>query len=170
MRPVKVFVAGSRAVSRLNAALRARLDRIIAEGHEILIGDANGADRAVQQYLSDCRYQKVTVFCTAGKCRNNVGDWQAVAVTPPAGIRGGFEFYAVKDREMAAQATHGLMLWDGASRGTFTNIQNLVHDRKPVVVYLSPEKTFVTVRTSRDVDTLLRQTSGPGGIPIVRRA
>ena len=44
-----VFIGGSRAVSRLNDTIREQLDNLIARGRQILIGDANGADRAVQQ-------------------------------------------------------------------------------------------------------------------------
>ena len=60
---------------------------------------------------------------------------------------------------MAANATHGLMLWDGESRGTLTNIKNLVRDRKPVVVYFSPSKTFLTIKTATDLDALLAQAT-----------
>lgn len=156
----RVFVAGSRAVSRLNAAIRERLDRIMEAQHDVLIGDANGADRAVQQYLADRKYERVTVFCTGLRCRNNVGQWNTHMVAPPVGVNGGFDFYTAKDREMAARATHGLMLWDGASRGTFANIRNLVLAEKPVVVYVTPTKAFVNVRTSADVDKLPAQ-AGP---------
>ena len=159
MSAVRVFVAGSRAITRLNDSLRARLDRIMAEHHEVLVGDANGADRIVQQYLADCHYRDVTVYCTGGRCRNNVGQWLTAAIAPPAGVHGGAEFYAVKDREMAANATHGLMLWDGESRGTLTNIKNLARDRKPVVVYLRPGKTFLTIKTTADLDALLAQAA-----------
>jgi hypothetical protein len=159
MPVVKVFIAGSRAVSRLNDALRQRLERIITEGHEVLVGDANGADRIVQQYLADRHYKDVTVFCAGDRCRNNVGEWPTVAVAPPAGVHGGFDFYAVKDREMAANATHGFMLWDGESRGTFTNINNLIRHDKPVVVYLSPSKTFVNIKTVADIDNLVAQAA-----------
>ncbi len=168
MSSVKVFIAGSRAISRLNESLRLRLDRIIAEGHEVLVGDANGADRIVQQYLADRRYRDVTVYCTGERCRNNVGVWVTAAISPPAGVRGGADFYAVKDREMAANATHGLMLWDGESRGTLTNIKNLVRDRKPVVVYFSPSKTFLTIKTATDLDALLAQAT-PTAKPEIRR-
>jgi hypothetical protein len=159
MPAVKVFIGGSRAVARLNDALRKRLDRIIAERHEVLIGDANGADRIVQQYLADHQYRAVTVYCTGSRCRNNVGQWTTNAIAPPASTNGGFDFYAVKDREMAANATHGLMLWDGKSRGTFTNIKNLVRDHKPVVVYLSPTKSFLNVKAPIDLDSLVAQAA-----------
>jgi hypothetical protein len=168
MPAVKVFIGGSRAISRLNELLRLRLDRIMAEGHEVLVGDASGADRIVQQYLADHHYADVTVYCTGGRCRNNVGLWVTAAVSPPIGVHRGAEFYAAKDREMAANATHGLMLWDGESRGTLTNVRNLLRDHKPVVVYLSPARTFITVKTAADLDALLAQTT-PVAKPEVRR-
>ncbi|OFV92275.1 MAG: hypothetical protein A3H95_04135 [Acidobacteria bacterium RIFCSPLOWO2_02_FULL_64_15] len=170
MAPVKVFIAGSRSVSRLNDALKQRLDRIVAEQHEVLVGDANGADRAVQQYLADRQYRTVTVYCTGGRCRNNVGGWSTLPVEPPAGVRAGFDFYAAKDREMAVHATHGLMLWDGESRGTLTNIKNLVRNNKPVVVYLSAAKTFLNLKTPADLDVLLAQAGSSAGHEVRRRA
>ncbi len=159
MTPVKVFIAGSRAISRLNDALRQRLDRIIAEGHSVLVGDANGADKIVQKHFAEQRYSNVVVYCTGLKCRNNLGQWSVHPVAPPPNVHGGFDFYAAKDREMAADATHGLMLWDGESRGTFTNINNLVRERKPVVVYLGPTKSFVNIKTDSDIDALLASAS-----------
>ena len=154
MPPIKVFIAGSRSLTRLNDALRERLDRIVSEGHEVLVGDASGADKAVQTFFAERHYRHVTVFCTGGRCRNNVAGWPVVAVAPPAGAHSGFDFYAAKDREMASVATHGLMVWDGESRGTFTNIRNLVAAGKPAVVYLSPDRTFVTVKSAEDLDAL----------------
>lgn len=170
MAAVKVFIAGSRAISRLNEVLRQRLDRIIAEGHEVLVGDANGADRIVQQHLATRKYPKVAVYCTGGRCRNNVGEWTTVAVAPPPGVRAGFDFYTVKDREMAIRATHGFMLWDGESRGTLTNISNLVRDQKPVVVYFSPTKAFVTIKTAPELDALLAQSASLGTHSVRRHA
>ncbi|MGB7217797.1 MAG: hypothetical protein WBD07_03215 [Vicinamibacterales bacterium] len=170
MSLVKVFIAGSRSVSRLDDALKQRLDRIVAEQHEVLVGDANGADRAVQQYLADRQYQTVTVYCTGGHCRNNVGGWKTVPVEAPAGVRGGFDFYAAKDREMAAHATHGLMLWDGESRGTLTNIKNLVRDNRPVVVYLSAAKAFLNLKTPADLDVLIAQAGSSAGHEVRRHA
>jgi hypothetical protein len=37
---IKVFIAGSRSLTRLNEALRDRLARIVTEGHDVLVGDA----------------------------------------------------------------------------------------------------------------------------------
>ena len=63
---------------------------------------------------------------------------------------------------MASDATHGLMLWDGESRGTFTNINNLVSEGKPVVVYIGPSKSFINVKTQSDIDALLELANPVG--------
>ena len=89
--------------------VKRRIDNIIDSGFAILVGDANGADKAVQRYLADRQYQNVTVFCVTGDCRNNVGHWRTRDISAPADARG-FAFYTVKDRAMADDATHGLML------------------------------------------------------------
>ena len=56
---------------------------------------------------------------------------------------------------MAAEATVGLMLWDGRSRGTLMNVLRLVAQDKPVVVYVQPGRSFVEVRRHRDLPGLL---------------
>jgi len=61
-----VFLSGSRAISRLNQDIRDRLDRIISQAFEIVVGDANGADKALQGFLYDHHYGKVTVYCSGG--------------------------------------------------------------------------------------------------------
>jgi hypothetical protein len=49
----KVFIAGSRRLSRLNADVKRRIDTTIEKDFTILVGDANGADKAVQRYLAE---------------------------------------------------------------------------------------------------------------------
>ena len=79
----KVFIGGSRRLSRLNPKIRKRLDRIIQGGLEVLVGDANGADKAVQRYFKDLKYFNVRVFCMSGRCRNNLGNWPTEEITAP---------------------------------------------------------------------------------------
>src|ERR1700722_4452866 len=144
----KVFIGGSRRVSRFNVDVKQRLDRIVDGGLPVLVGDANGADKAVQDYFRSKHYSHVEVFCSGG-CRNNLGDWpmHVVKVTQK---RGTFAFYAAKDREMANAANVGFMLWDGESVGTLMNVYRLIERRKKVVVYVVPEKRFVDVKTEGD--------------------
>lgn len=150
---VVVFVGGSRRLSRLNAVIRGRLDNIIERGHTVLIGDANGGDRAVQAYLAERGYRNVMVYCTNGDCRNNVGQWPVRSIQ--ATTERGFEYFALKDAAMAVDAACGFMLWDGKSRGTLLNIRRLLEAGKPVVVYFAPDHSCHTVRNEAELTPLL---------------
>ena len=149
-----VFIGGSRRVSRLNSDIQRRLDQIIAKRLQVVLGDANGADKAVQAYFKDRSYPHVLVFCTAGRCRNNLGAWPVEAVPAPHKTRD-FEFYTAKDAAMARAADVGFMIWDGESSGTMVNVARLVGSGKPAVLYVAPAKSFRTVRSSSQLEEIL---------------
>lgn len=150
-----VFVGGSRKLSRLHKDVRARLDNIISKGFRVLVGDANGADRATQAYLLEKGYENVVVYCTETTCRNNLAGWQVKSIPFAGDKKGGFKFYTAKDDAMAEDADFGLMLWDGKSKGTLRNILNLAERSKKTVVYFSPDRRFLTVSCLDEVKTLL---------------
>ncbi|HTS70229.1 MAG TPA: hypothetical protein VMO17_14710 [Terriglobia bacterium] len=141
----KVFIGGSSRVSRLDEKIKSRLDEIIRKQLPVVIGDANGADKAVQDYFHQRAYEQVEVFCMEGHCRNNAGNWRIRSVPPPYGRKHDFEYYAAKDRLMAEEGSFGFMLWDGKSRETFENILRLAEEGKEVIVYLASTKEFRTV-------------------------
>lgn len=155
-----VFIAGSRKITRLPVEIETRLDSIIEKGFAVVVGDADGADTAAQAYLAAKHYPKVTVYCVARSCRNNVGKWPTREIAAAPGAKG-FEFYSTKDRAMAQVATHGLMLWDGKSKGTLTNIVNLTRDQKPVVVFISATKAVHALRNESDLSELLKSSKSP---------
>lgn len=154
----KVFVAGSRRLTRLNADVKERLNTILDKGFTILIGDANGADKAVQRHLAAREYRNVIVHCMADHCRNNVGDWPTHQVTAPKGARG-FAYFSAKDQVMVDESAYGLMLWDGESKGTLNSVLNMIRQHKPVAVYLAPHKMFQNLRSVDDVADLLSKCS-----------
>ena len=142
----KIFIGGSRHVSRLPAPVRARLDTIMEKGLPVIVGDANGADKAMQRYLSFKNYNKVEVFCSGSECRNNIGHWQIRQIDAETRSRGR-SFYIAKDRAMAREADFGLMVWDGKSKGTLLNVFRLLKQGKKVVVYNTSEQKFAEIRT-----------------------
>ena len=145
----KVFIGGSRRITRLSADVRRKIDRIIDHRSPILIGDASGVDAAVQRYLQSKHYEQVEVFCMGNHCRNNVGNWPTKMV-PVDGKKKGFEFYATKDREMTNKATVGFMIWDGESGGTLLNILRLLRQHKRVIVYNNPAREFSDLEREAD--------------------
>jgi len=163
-----VFIGGSRRLTRLNDRIRDRLDKVLASDFTILVGDANGTDRAVQAYLAKKKYSNVVVYCVNGKCRNNVGRWQHTAVDPGS-IKRDFEYFAAKDAAMARDATYGFMIWDGKSKGTLNNVLNLLSQKKKVLVYLSPAKRFCSVSDVSEVRKLLRDPQSARIRDLLRR-
>jgi hypothetical protein len=147
-------MAGPRAFTKLNEAIKARLQGICEKGYDILIGDANGADKAIQQYFSDVNYPNVTIYASNGKARNNTGNWQVEAVPVPANVRG-FDFYAMKDKAMAANADYGFMIWNGKSKGTLSNIINLLNQEKKTLIYFTPQSKFINITTLEKLKTLI---------------
>jgi hypothetical protein len=153
-----VFVAGSRALPKLNTPVKERLDNIVKQNFTVLVGDANGADKAVQRYLAERRYEHVVVYCMDA-CRNNIGNWPTHPHTAKPGLRRDRQYYGIKDLAMAKDAGCGFMIWDGRSKGTLTNIINLVNAEKKVLLYSAPKRHFFTLRT---VDDLARALNASG--------
>ena len=150
----KVFIGGSRRVSLLNADVRRRIDRVIEQGFPVLVGDANGADKAVQKYLQGRGYRAVEVFCSGGECRNNLGKWPVRTVATRQARRD-FDYYAAKDEQMAQEASVGLMIWDGKSAGTLANAVRLLRQDKKVVIYATPAQRFLTLKAEADWEHLV---------------
>jgi hypothetical protein len=150
-----VFIGGSRVVVRLDKVILAKLDELIDRQCLIFVGDANGADKAVQQHFARRGYARVLVYCM-DRCRNNVGTWPTKNVSRPLS-RKDFAYYAAKDHAMAQDANCGIMLWDGKSKGTLNNIQQLVASGKKTLVYLSTERAFHKITTEQELDTLLQR-------------
>ena len=153
-----VFIGGSRHVSSLPANAKERLNNVIESGFPVLVGDANGADKAVQKHLLDAKYDQVTVFCSGDTCRNNLGQWKTTNIQAARNAKG-FEFYAAKDREMARTADFGLMIWDGKSPGTILNVLRLVREGKKAVLINVPEKSAMTFKAASDWEVFLSRCS-----------
>jgi hypothetical protein len=151
---IKVFFGGSRRLGRLNQQIKKRASSLIEEGFLVLVGDANGADKAIQGFFADRAYPNVIVFHSGASCRNNLGRWNTRSVAVERKVRD-FNYYAAKDLAMSQEADFGFMVWDGESAGTINNVLNLLERGKKVVVYISPRKEFLTLRTMADAAKLV---------------
>ena len=148
-----VFIAGSISIKRLSRAATQRLDSIIAKGYEVVVGDAGGVDKAVQQHLHDRQYDGVTVYCI-NQPRNNLGAWPvaSIATTEKRPKRSDF---AIKDRAMAERADAGFMIWDDRSPGTLNNVLNLLSSGKQSLVYLHNADEFLWITGREELKALV---------------
>ncbi len=153
-----IFIGGSRSITRLNDTIRSRVDNIMRQRFAIVIGDADGADKAVQSYLAEKAYRNVVAYCMHDDCRNNVGSWPVEQIYADNKIKD-FAYYTTKDAKMAQVASYGFMIWDGESKGTLNNILNLLQLKKNIQVYFSPDKSCHKLKSLNDLTTLLKKCS-----------
>ena len=148
---MKIFISGSKILKdhckndALSDSVIVKLDRIMDDADEILIGDCIGTDALVQKYLHEKQYRNVTVYVLGNKnwTRNNIGSWEekhfGVHVT------NGYRKRLEKDLHMAEESDAGVAVWDGESKGTFVNMVCLAAQGKVCDVYLLNEKRWIEI-------------------------
>lgn len=139
-----IFIAGSISISRLHDKVKERIATIAASDLDVVVGDADGADTAVQTCLSESGARRVTVYCSGNQPRNNVAGWPIKTVHPKA-APGSRAFFSAKDLDMARVSDFGLMIWDSKSTGTLGNVIELISTGKKSVVFVNKTKQFVTI-------------------------
>jgi len=133
--PQKLFVSGSKSISKLSDDAIRLLNDAIKKGMEILVGDCYGVDAAVQKYLEQQNYANVTVYCSGEKPRNYF--LTGARVQSCADLSKGLSgraFNYVKDIQMCEDCDRALMIWDGKSEGTRENIKRMLDRNKPFLV------------------------------------
>jgi hypothetical protein len=131
---MKMFISGSISIRALDLPVIHLLDSIIAGGQTILIGDASGVDKLVQQYLFEHNYPDVIVYYSSDKIRNKIGNWETKKISNNGNLTGR-KMYQLKDEAMAQDADCGLMIWDGKSHGTKFNIENMARLGKAITLF-----------------------------------
>lgn len=149
-----VMIAGSIRIKQLHDEVKARITNILSMDYDVLVGDADGADSAVQQFLCEQGAARVTVYCSGERPRNNLGGWPVQEVTTYHTKRSR-AWYAAKDVAMAQAADLGLMVWDGISTGTLSNIIELVARKRNSLVFTISDRQFHRILSVGDLQTLV---------------
>lgn len=155
-----VFIAGSITIKHLDFKVQERIMNIITLGHDIVVGDADGVDTSLQQFLLDQHVERVTVYCTGDKPRNNVGNWPVHSVTTYHKV-GSRAYFTAKDLALAEAADTGLMIWDSKSTGTLSNVFELLSRKKYAWVFVNKDKVFHAVKNVDTLESLLSCMAAP---------
>ncbi len=129
---MKIFISGSKSISKLPELAKIFIDQFIENNDEILVGDCYGVDAAVQKYLESKGYGNATIYCSGETPRNNYVTGAKVRSCAEAakGLTGS-AFQYVKDIQMAQDCNTALMIWDEKSKGTAENIRRIKELKKP---------------------------------------
>lgn len=105
-----VFVSGKIKYDQpINDIIKVELNSAIAANSKIIVGDAPGSDKRVQDYLKEKNYNNVQVYTSDSEVRNNVGEWPVMKVEPWK-IFGQKEARHLKDIVMTKLATKAIAI------------------------------------------------------------
>ncbi|MGL5988359.1 hypothetical protein [Cetobacterium sp.] len=155
---MKVFIAGAIKIKELKKIVIEKLDGIIENNFEVLLGDAEGIDSSIQKYFKSKNYRNVEIYCTNREVRNNFGNWKVISVFAKDNERGR-AFYTVKDKKMANDADIGFMIWNGESEGTLNNMINLLKSHKRVCLFLNNENKLLLLKEIKDLENVILSTN-----------
>jgi len=141
-----VFISGSSKTQskdseyyrkRLPKDIKNIIDDHISKGHKIIVGDAPGIDRQVQNYLSKKSYSNVEIYGPGKKVRYQANkSWKSNPIDAPEFEQGSKEWLAKKDVAMTKAAHEGLaVVLDEGAKATRKNVKRLIEQNKDVKVY-----------------------------------
>jgi hypothetical protein len=123
----RLLLMGSSAfrAKELPAAVRERLDEAMTRGATIIVGEARGACRLYQDYLSSRGYENVIVG-HARSIRYNVGGWRTLQYGDDLKER---------ERSMIEDCDSAVIIWVDKSGVIAKNLELLKRLGKPTFVY-----------------------------------
>jgi hypothetical protein len=145
-------------IKNLDKNVVERINNILNSGYQVIIGDADGIDSSVQEYLKSKVCDSVVVYCSGEQPRNNLGNWvlERVSTNASPGTRA---FFTAKDLKMSEDCDYGLMVWDSKSMGTLKNAIELLKRKKMSLVYVNKVKEFIKVKDVTDFERLISYMS-----------
>jgi hypothetical protein len=141
-----VFVSGSSKTQdpesvyyrkELPQAIKDRLNEFMKMKYTVVVGDAPGIDRQVQDYLNSGKYPYVEVYGPGKKVRYVSNKyWNTHPIDAPEFEEGSKEWLAKKDIEMERVSDVGLaVILDEGAKATRKNVERLIQNNKDVSVY-----------------------------------
>ncbi len=161
---MKIFISGTKTVSMLSEKAVQIINGYIKRNYDIIIGDCMGTDKTVQQHLREKEYNAVTVYHSGKSLRNNVGNWECKKAETKK-KKYTFEFNRQKDSAMVEESDKGFMIWDLKSKGTFSNICEMLLNNKCVEVYNCINDILYTFNTFDEFKTLIKEIQPETEIP-----
>lgn len=141
-----VFISGSSKTQSkdspyyrkdLPSSVKITLDSYISDNAKIVIGDAPGIDRQVQDYLASKQYKNVEIYSPGKQTRYLADSTWTSHLIDSSYEEGSKEWLAAKDVVMESVSTEGLaiVLPNGGASATRKNVDRLIANNKDVSIY-----------------------------------
>jgi len=139
-----VFISGSISVTTLPAEVFRTINTIESKNMHIIVGDAKGIDKIVQEKLSRDKYYNVTVYTIYSEPRNiESRNFNIKQIDYDKTLKSEREKQKFKDAAMAKDCDYMFIIWDGKSKGSYANILNALNMNKPFKVFYTKYNRFL---------------------------
>jgi hypothetical protein len=158
-----VFISGSISIKTLSPQIIGSLNTIIAKQLTIFVGDAPGIDTLIQDYCNAKNYFYVLIYTITSSPRyiaNKKFNFKHIFVEQT--IKKERERQGYKDRAMTNDSDYSFVIWDGSSKGSYSNILRSLKQNKPVKVYYTAIQEYLTANkvTELDITFIYRKNNG----------
>lgn len=159
----KVFISGSISIKQIPKSVIESLENIQKSGLEVLVGDADGIDKKIQDYFKKNAYENICVYSIYTPPRNlssSIFRKKLVRVTED--IKKERERQTFKDKAMTEDSDYSLVIWDGRSKGSYKNILRSLELEKKVKVYLTYTNQFIEQKkvNKNEIDFIFHENNG----------
>lgn len=163
MSEKKVFISGSISIKKLNHEIVESLESIISKNYTVLVGDAPGIDTLIQDYFNRKNYYNVEIYSITSfpRYKANIA-FQSKYIEVSNEIKKERERQTHKDKAMSEDSNFSLVIWDGSSKGSFSNILRALEYKKYVKVYYSLQNSFLeqSKLTKEEIEFIFRTNNG----------
>jgi len=165
MNPIvnSVFISGSISIKKLPLEVINSIQTIISKNMTILLGDAPGVDSLVQDLCNKENYLNVIIYTITSTPRYKANyQFQEKNIFVDQEIKSQRERQTHKDKAMSKDSTFSLVVWDGLSKGSYSNIIRALKSNKQVKVYYRDINDFIDNKkvTIDEIDYIFREKSG----------
>jgi len=159
----KVFISGSISIKILPNDVKKSINNIINQKFEIIVGDALGIDSLVQNYCKQLNYHNVTVYSINLQPRYKADvNFKTKYIEVSKNIKSFREKQQEKDKAMTNDSDFTFVIWDGKSKGSYSNIIRGIENNKKVKVFLFNENIFIenTKVDKNHIESIYRKNIG----------
>jgi len=160
---MKVFISGSISIKKLPNKVKESILKIIDKNLEILVGDANGIDSLIQDFCKEKQYFNVTVYTIELLPRYKADEkFNIIKVNVSNDIKKDRQRQQEKDKQMTLDSDYSLIVWDGKSKGSYSNIIRAIDNNQKAKVYLIEINDFLSQDKIKkeEIEYIYRKNNG----------
>lgn len=157
----KIFISGSISIKNLDEKIKQSLMNIQNKNYNVLVGDAEGIDKLIQDFFSRNYYFNLIVYhiYNIRNLQNDKFQTRRVKVDKELENKKNNERQkqTCKDKQMAMDCDMLYCIWDGKSNGTYNNMCEAIKLGKAVKLYLADtkEERFFSEDELQDLKVLI---------------